>query len=163
MKNSKTSLFLLIALMIFTIIFYIPSANAGGLVYGKVFGFDMHESLKPISWAKVEALKDNNSIEVVYSNENGYYEMYLPNGYYMLKVSIEGYKTKSINVTISEGSITYIEFKLEPTNTPIPEFSSFFYTLILSLGVAILLLRKKFKNTCLTCKKFLRILIIFGF
>ena len=143
MKTSeKISLFLPIALIIL-IIFCIPPANAGGLVYGKVFGFDMHESLKPIPWAKVEALKNNSLIEVAYSNENGYYEMYLPNGYYMLKVSIEGYKTKSINVTISEGSTSYIEFKLEPTNTPIPEFSSFFYALILSLGVAFLLLRKK--------------------
>ncbi|MEM3506379.1 MAG: carboxypeptidase-like regulatory domain-containing protein [Candidatus Bathyarchaeia archaeon] len=143
MKSSKKILFFLTIALTILIISSIPSVNAGGFIYGKVFGFDIHESLKPIAWAKVEALKNNSLIEVVYSNENGYYEMYLPNGHYMLKVSIEGYKTKSINVTVSDGSASYIEFKLEPTNIPIPEFSSIFYTLTLSLGILFLVLRKK--------------------
>lgn len=149
MKAIKTNkrtflLFLAIVLiMLIVIAFKIPSVKAGGLVYGKILGFDMHESLKPIAWAKIEALKDNSLIEVVYSDGNGYYEMYLPNGYYTLKVSAEGYKTSSINISVSEGSTNYIEFKLEPTNTPIPEFSSFLYIFILSLGILILFLRKR--------------------
>ncbi|MEM2896326.1 MAG: carboxypeptidase regulatory-like domain-containing protein [Candidatus Bathyarchaeia archaeon] len=143
MKKPRETLLFLSTILIMLVIFNSSSAKAGGLVYGRVLGFDMHESLKPISWAKVEALRGGSLIEVAYSSENGHYEMYLPNGDYILKASSEGYETKSMNVTVSEGSSSYIEFKLEPTNTPIPEFSNFFYALILSLGVAFLLSKKR--------------------
>jgi len=90
-------------------------------VSGKVYGFDMYGNLVALSWAKVTARGEG--VESSAYTRSGAYELWLPSGTYNVTVSHQGYFPKSMMLAVSSGSSTSIDFVLDPTGIPIPEFS----------------------------------------
>lgn len=129
----------------------------GGLLYGRVLGFNMYDELIPLEWAKVIVIDENGEIvESVSTLNGGYYEMFLPTGKFRLKVEHPGYIAQSIDIAISNGSSTSINFYLKPSGIPIPEFPSSIVQLLMVftlLASIIVLMRiknfKLFQGNCL--------------
>jgi len=96
------------------------SAQASN-VSGKVYGFDMYGNLVTLSWAKVTARGEG--VESSAYTRSGAYALWLPSGTYNVTVSHQGYFPKSMMLAVSPGSSTSVDFVLDPTGIPIPEFS----------------------------------------
>jgi hypothetical protein len=119
------------------------NAIGGGRVSGYIYGFTMDNTLVPLSWVSITALKNGEIIEVAYSM-NGFYEMYLPTGSFTLIVEHPGYKQKNATIIVSNGSDTSLNFVLEQSGEPIPEFNAYALA-VLSLAIltTLLILKKR--------------------
>jgi len=89
-----------------------------GHVNGTVRGLDMYGNLIPLSWATVSAY---GPALVTTSSLDGVYEMWIPNGNYTLGVSYPGYAAQGVQIQVSMGSETAVDFNLTPTGTTTPE------------------------------------------
>jgi len=115
----------------------------GGTIQGDVLGFDMFNQLEPIAWATVTAQNGQYRL-VAYSSSSGYYDMYVPAGHYNVSVSEPGYKLGSSFVVVSPGSSNSINFDLEESHVPVPEFPSGMISVIavVALSAALLAMRR---------------------
>jgi len=95
----------------------------GGMILGAVYGFDMYDDLRPIAWAPVYANNGRNTF-TAYTSGGGDYEMYVPQGTYNVTVVEPGYVPYSSVVAVSAGSASTINFYLEESHVPVPEFPS---------------------------------------
>jgi len=109
-------------------------------VYGQVTGYNMFGEVIPVSWASVSAY---GPILMATSSLDGFYEMWLENGTYMLAVSLVGYETQAIEISASMGSETQTDFVLKPSGVPIPELSATELTLLAVLMMAYVFLHGK--------------------
>jgi hypothetical protein len=122
-----------------------PQPNVGGgLIAGNIYGFDMFDELQPVVWATVNA---NNGLTTFtsYSGGGGFYEMYVPSGLYNVTVVEPGYVTQAIAVSVANGSSSSINFYLEQSHVPVPEFPTelvLSVTLTVTLCAALLALRR---------------------
>ena len=117
--------------------------GGGGAITGYVLGFDMFNQLQPIAWATVTANNGHYSL-VAYSGSAGYYYMYVPTGNYNVTVVEPGYKPFSSAVSVSPGSTSAINFDLEQSHVPVPEFPSGMISIIavVALSSALLAMRR---------------------
>ena len=87
-------------------------------VFGYVQGLNMYQDLIPLSWATVTAygptLEATNSMD-------GFYEMWLMDGTYVLATSSAGYETQATEIDVSSGWETSIDFDLSFPSGTIPE------------------------------------------
>jgi len=119
----------------------------GGEITGSVYGFDMFDQLQPISWASVYANNGRNTF-VAYSGGGGYYQMYVPQGTYNVTVVEPGYVPYSSAVSVSAGSASTINFYLEQSHVPVPEFPSGMASAIAVLALAaVLVAARRTKRT----------------
>lgn len=122
-----------------------PQSNGpgGGAITGYVLGFDMFDQLQPIAWASVYA-DDGQYKFVAYSSSAGYYDMFVPTGTYNVTVVEPGYKPYSNVVVVSNGSASTINFYLEQSHVPVPEFPSGIgqAVAIVTLSAALLAMRR---------------------
>jgi len=114
----------------------------GGLITGTIYGFDMFDELQPIAWAPVHA-NNGRQIFTAYSGGGGYYEMYVPQGTYNVTVIQPGYVPYSTIVAVSAGSASTINFYLEESHIPVPEFPSGMASAIAVLALAAVLVAVK--------------------
>ena len=114
----------------------------GGLIRGSVYGFTMYDELTPIEWAPVTASNDQYEF-VAYSGAGGSYEMFVPTGVYNLTVVTPGYTTYSMSVSVSDGSASTLNFYLEQSGVPIPEFQPSAFAVVLFIALASVLLAKR--------------------
>ena len=117
--------------------------GGGGAITGYVLGFDMFDQLQPIAWATVTA--DNGQYRLqAYSGSGGYYDMFVPAGNYNVTVVEPGYKAYSSAVTVSAGSASTINFYLEQSHVPVPEFPSGMTSVIavVALSACLLAMRR---------------------
>jgi hypothetical protein len=112
--------------------------GGGGIITGSVYGFDMFDQLQPISWASIYA-NNGRTTFVAYSSGDGYYEMYVPQGAYNVTVVQPGYVPYSSAVSVSEGSASTINFYLEQSHVPVPEYPSGIASAIAVLALAAVL------------------------
>ena len=117
--------------------------GGGGAISGYVLGFDMFDQLQPIAWATVTA-DDGHYRLVAYSGSGGYYSMFVPAGNYNVTVVEPGYKPSSSIVSVSAGSGSTINFDLEQSHVPVPEFPSGMIAIIavVALSAALLAMRR---------------------
>lgn len=85
----------------------------GGLVAGYVLGFNVYDELIPISWATITATVDSQIVGQTSSLGGGYFEMFLPVGFYNLTVEEYGFIPKTMSIFVSSGSSTTLQFILE--------------------------------------------------
>lgn len=120
----------------------------GGQIRGQVLGFDMYDQLQPIEWANVTATNGQYRF-MVSSGSGGYYEMYVPAGVYNVTVAYPGYKAYSNTVAVSDGSASTINFYLEESHVPVPEFptgmASTIAVVAITAALAVMKLRKRRK------------------
>jgi hypothetical protein len=114
----------------------------GGMITGSVYGFDMFDELEPIAWAPVHANSGQYSF-TAYTGGGGYYEMYVPQGTYNVTVVQPGYIAYSSVVSVSAGSASTINFYLEESHVPVPEFPSGVASAIAVLALAAVLVAVK--------------------
>ena len=113
-----------------------------GYLYGQVLGFDQYNYLVPISWAKVIA---TNGIAVFGASTggDGYYGMYLPAGYYNVTAIEPGFVPHTIFVAVSDGSSSSINFYLEQSHIPVPEFQPQMMLAVIMAALTATLLAKR--------------------
>jgi len=80
-------------------------------VSGYVYGLDMYQDSIPLSWATVTAY--GPTLEATYSMD-GFYEMWLMDGTYMLAASSAGYEAQATEIRVSNGWETSADFELSP-------------------------------------------------
>jgi hypothetical protein len=110
----------------------------GGMITGSVYGFDMFNQLQPIAWASVYA-NNGHTTFVSYTGGGGHYEMYVPQGQYNVTVVEPGYTAYSSVVGVSPGSASTINFYLEQSHVPVPEFPTGAASAVLVLTLAAVL------------------------
>jgi hypothetical protein len=115
----------------------------GGLITGSVYGFDMYNELRPIAWAPVHANNGRYTF-TAYTGGGGYYAMYVPQGTYNVTVVTPGYVPYSSVVAVSPGSASTINFYLEESHVPVPEFPSgmISVTAVLALAAALVAVKR---------------------
>lgn len=120
----------------------------GGQITGQVLGFDMYDQLQPIEWATVTANNGQYRF-VTYTGSGGYYQMYVPAGVYNVTVVEPGYTATSSTVAVSDGSSSAINFNLEESHVPVPEFptgmTSTIAVVAITAALAVMKLRKRRK------------------
>ena len=118
----------------------------GGQVSGVVWSIQRGA---PIDWAIIRARNAQHEFQAA-SGMSGFYLLRLPNGTYTITVEASGYDAASVNVTVSDGSSSTVNFYLNPqqTSTPVPEFQSSEVLIAMALVlVAILLHKQKTQRT----------------
>ncbi len=119
----------------------------GGEITGSVYGFDYYDELQPIAWASVYA-NNGHTTFVAYSSGGGYYEMYVPQGTYNVTVVEPGYVPYSTAVSVSADSASTINFYLEESHVPVPEFPSGMASAVAILALAaVLVATRRTKRT----------------
>jgi hypothetical protein len=113
--------------------------EGGGMITGSVYGFDMFDRLQPIAWASVYANNGQTTFRA-YTSGSGYYEMYVPQGLYNVTVVEPGYVPYSSSVAVSPGSASTINFYLEQSHIPVPEFPSGMVSAVTVLALAAVLI-----------------------
>jgi hypothetical protein len=123
-----------------------PSYGAGGgMITGSVYGFTMFNELQPIAWASVYA-NNGQATFVAYTSGSGYYEMYVPQGLYNVTVVEPGFIPYSSTVAVSPGSASTINFYLEQSHIPVPEFPSGMVSAVAMLALAAVLIAVRRTN-----------------
>jgi hypothetical protein len=112
------------------------------MITGSVYGFDMYDELVPIAWAPVYASNARYTF-TAYTGGGGYYEMFVPQGTYNVTVVQPGYVPYTSVAAVSAGSASTINFYLEESHVPVPEFPSGMVSAIAVLAFAAVLVAVK--------------------
>jgi hypothetical protein len=116
--------------------------QAGGRIEGTVYGYTMYNDLRTISWAQVTAA--NQQIQLTTSSGgDGKYGMYVPGGVYNVSVYVQGYQPQSSSVAVSDGSLSNINFVLEESHVPVPEFPAQMLSALMIFAIAATLVAKR--------------------
>jgi len=116
--------------------------QTGGRIEGTVYGYTMYNELRTIAWAQVTAA--NQQIQLTTSSGGGgQYGMYVPGGVYNVSVYVQGYQPQSSSVTVSDGSLSNINFVLERSNVPVPEFPTQMLSALMIIAIAATLVAKR--------------------
>jgi len=115
-----------------------------GYLRGWVYGFNSDNYLLPISQASVTAT-NGPSVFSAASDVNGAYELLIPAGNYNVTVAEPGYVSYSRAIVVSGGSASVINFYLEESHVPVPEFRPEL-SAVLALSLVAVLLPKKLKS-----------------
>ena len=106
-----------------------------GTLRGAVWGYNMYDDAVPLVWARVSAYSDGFLVESVSTGLNGSYIMFLPSGLLNVTVEHPGFKIQTKVIAISEGGVAQMNFYLERSEIPIPEFEAY----LLPIMVVVLL------------------------
>ncbi|MGO9643944.1 MAG: hypothetical protein ACLPY5_04265 [Candidatus Bathyarchaeia archaeon] len=120
-----------------------PTQYGGsGYLFGQVLGFDQYNYLVPISWAKVIATNGISAFAAA-TGGDGSYGMYLPAGYYNVTAIEPGFVPHTIFVAVSDGSSSSINFYLEQSHIPVPEFRPQMILIVMVVALTATLLAKR--------------------
>ena len=149
MKHKSVILVVLVALSAsaFTIM---PSHASMSVIRGTVSWFDQDGNLHPLAWAQVTAAGEGEAPAVTSSTTDGAYMMSVAPGAYNLSVSPLGFVPQSRMVTVSDGGAVVVDFELQPSGKPIPEYPSAVQPVMLvvaTLAAAIVLRRRRLTST----------------
>jgi len=116
----------------------------GGYVQGWVYGCCTYDDqLIVIEWPEVTA-SDGVSTFRASASFNGGYDFYLPVGTYNLTAEAPGFKPQSMTIAVSDGaSLNGVNFYLERSGLPIPEFPGETLAIIMTVTLAAALVAKR--------------------
>jgi len=115
----------------------------GGMVNGYVFGLTMFDEREPIVWAQVTASAGQYNFTTS-TGQDGGYSMFLPTGVYNVTVNAgSAYKAQSQSVNISNGGTSSVNFYLQQSHIPIPEFPTQALSLIMIATFAAALIAQR--------------------
>jgi len=135
--------------------------EGGGVINGYVLGVNK----EPLEWASIYADNGQHKFQAV-SGAGGFYEMRVPAAMYNITIDVPGYDAlvptqvnitngsttkmnfnlNSISVSVSSGSSSVINFYLEQTQTPVPEFQpGLSLALIASMLAGLLIIKSRRK------------------
>ena len=124
-----------------------PSRAATSAISGTVYWYDQYGNLHPLSWVQISATSDATGTAVTSSAVDGTYVLYVAAGTYNVTVSGDpGYYSQSKTVSVSPGGIAGgVDFQLEPTGKPVPEYPAMLVpvlTLVVVAAAAIMIRRR---------------------
>ena len=115
-----------------------------GMLAGRVYGYDMYDQAIPLVWARVYAYMNNILVGEASTGGNGTFFMPVPAGLLNVTVVCPGFRTQAKTVAISDGGMAQMNFYLERSEVPIPEFeASYLQIVALVLLVSTLVLTKR--------------------
>ena len=90
-------------------------------IYGNIRGLNMYDDLIPLSWANATAY---GPILTATTSLDGFYEMWVVNGTYMLAAASPGYETQGAEIHVSMAWEMAADFDLRPPGSTTPELSA---------------------------------------
>jgi len=124
----------------------VPSHASMSVIRGTVYWYDQYGNLHPLPWAQVIAEGDGGEPAMVVSTTDGTYIMWVaPGTYNVTALSEPGYLPESHVVTVSDGGSSAVDFQLEPSGKPIPEYPASVQPVLLAvaaLAAAIMIRRR---------------------
>ena len=97
-------------------------------------------------WANITAAGENGVFEGQF-NMGGSYYMYMPPGNYIVTVQMPGYIDQTQEISLSEGSYQNINFYLQPSGIPIPEFHEYATMLMTAISLLLVIFIMRKRNT----------------
>jgi len=122
------------------------AAQGGGRIQGTVYVRNYMGDYRQLGSANITVTGGSISVppQAVFT-AGGFYHVDVPPGNYVITANVPGYKPQSFTISVSDGSSTTVDFRLEESGVPIPEFqeySTLFITSISLLLVVILMRRR---------------------
>ena len=149
MKRVEAVLLTVLALTIFTFA-VVPSHASLSVISGTVYWYDQYGNLRPFQWVNVTATSADGDVTVTSSTVDGTYVLYVPyvppGTYDVTVLSGPAFISQSKTVTVSpDGTAAGVDFQLEPSGKPIPEYPSMAQPVLLlmaTLAAAVFLRRR---------------------
>ncbi len=146
MKRNGAPMLVLLALVLlmFTIA---PSYGQGGAgISGTIYWTDQYGNLRPFSWVQVTATSEDGTVTPTSSTVDGSYALFVGPGTYNVTVSSEPAfisQSKTVVVPIG-GVIAGVDFTLQPSGKPIPEYPASVVPvlLLLTMLAAVVMIRR---------------------
>jgi hypothetical protein len=125
MKRAEAALLTVLALTVFTFA-VVPSHASLSVIRGTIYWYDQYGNLYRFSWVQVTATSADGSVTVSSSTVDGTYVLYVAPGTYDVTASSDpAFISQSKTVTVSPGGMAAgVDFQLEPSGKPIPEYPS---------------------------------------
>lgn len=116
-------------------------ASAGGSIQGVVSTRNYMGDYRKTGWANITAVGASS----VYKprTSGSYYTFFLPTGDYMLTCRLDGYDVVTRQVSVSDGSATTLNFILEQSGVPIPEFHEYLTPIVASMALLMVLVLQR--------------------
>ena len=121
------------------------AGSGGGGLGGRVYGYNMYDEAIPLVWARVSAYSNNILVGSASTGANGAYVMFLPLGRVNVTVEHPSFRPQAKLVVISDGGSAQMNFYLERSGIPIPEFETHLLPIMLVslLATSLALTRKR--------------------
>ena len=146
----KRGTWFVVALLVVSTVFRAMSLSpnvggrpVGGTLSGRVYGYNMYDEAIPLVWARVSAYANGTLVESVSTGVNGSYVMFIPAGMVNVTVVHPGFKTQARIVAISDGGSAALNFYLERSEIPIPEFNAHLLPILVMLVMVFTVLLTK--------------------
>ena len=119
---------------------YGGAAGIGGKVYTRNYMGDYRET----GWANITAEGENGVFQGQF-NMGGNYYMFVPPGNYLVTAQMPGYIDQAYEVSVSEGGSATLNFYMEQSGIPIPEFHEYATMLMIAISflLVIFIMRKR--------------------
>ena len=125
MKRAEAALLTVLALTVFTFA-VVPSNASLSVISGTIYWYDQYGNLHPFSWVQVNATSADGDVTTTSSTLDGTYVLYVAPGTYDVTASPNpAFISQSKTVMVSPGGMAAgVDFQLEPSGKPIPEYPS---------------------------------------
>jgi hypothetical protein len=97
--------------------------QTGARIEGTVYGYTANNQLVTLAAATVTASNQQHQF-TTQSVQGGQYGIYVPGGVYTVSAYLQGYMPQSFSLTVSDRSLTNLNFVLERSNTLVSTTSS---------------------------------------
>ncbi len=111
----------------------------GGTVEGFVYARNYLGDYRQTGWANITAT-GGALVYTAQFNAGGHYFMILPAGTYTITASLPGYDVVTKTVSVSDGSATRLDFRLEQSGVPIPEFHQYATPLVVAVSLLLVMI-----------------------
>lgn len=118
------------------------AAAIGGKVYTRNHMGDYRET----GWANITAAGEHGRFEGEF-NMGGNYYMFVPPGNYLVTAQMPGYIDQAYEVTVSEGGSVSLNFYMEQSGVPIPEFHEYATMLMTAVSLLLVIFVMRKRNT----------------
>ena len=109
---------------------------------GDITGFVIGVNHYPVDWAQIYARNVNVTFEA-FSGMSGMYRMRVPAGNYVVSVYVLGYDANNLDANVTVGSMVRLDFQLQQTQTPVPEFPLTAFATAIALALTVLILSRR--------------------
>lgn len=97
-------------------------------------------------WANITAAGEHGRFEGEF-NMGGNYYMFVPPGNYLVTAQMPGYIDQSYDVSVSEGGSVSLNFYMEQSGVPIPEFHEYATMLMTAVSLLLVIFIMRKRNT----------------
>jgi hypothetical protein len=117
--------------------------DLNGFISGTALAFTWVNDFRSLSWATVSVVGASGKTWNYYTYD-GQFEMYLPEGSYLLTISSPGIASQTLSIAVTGGEFgTAANVYLQQNNVPVPEFTGISIIAFFAFVFSIYLLRRR--------------------